>query len=271
LALAAWLQAAGGPALDPIAEEILVRVMLFSIVGYVVVRLSAAQREQRRALARKNADLAHYATTLEQLAISRERNRLARELHDTLAHTLSAMSVQLQALEVLLDGDLEAARATLRTLQDMTRQGVGEARRALGALRASPLEDLGLLEALRRLAESTAERAGLRLALDLPDSLDDLRPDLEQHLYRIAEEALANVVRHANAATLTVRLRQRGDGVTLLIADDGLGFDPATATADGHYGLRGIQERARLVGGALTIDSQPGQGARLALSVKDAT
>jgi signal transduction histidine kinase len=147
----------------------------------------------------------------------------------------------------------------------MTRQGVQEVRRSLHALRASPLEDLGLIQALRQLAESTAERAGLILKLDLPDNLNGIRSDIEQHCYRIAEEALTNVVRHANAQTLTIRLWQSDGSLNLQITDDGIGFDPAAT--NGHHGLKGMRERVLLIGGELDIQSQPGNGTTLCLKV----
>ena len=269
IAAGAVLAANDGPSMDTVTEEAFIRVLLFVIVGYVIVRLSKEQRTQRRALAEKNAQLSHYATTLEQLAVSRERNRMARDLHDTLAHTLTAVSVQLQALEVLQESDPAAARLMLRQIQDITRTGVQEARRALQALRASPLEDLGLVLAIRQLAESGAARAGLALKLDLPEQIDHARPGVEQHLYRIAEEALTNVVRHANARHLTVRLRQRSAQTRLTISDDGAGFDPDAASANGHYGLVGMRERALLCGGKLTITSQPGKGTTVEAVIED--
>lgn len=265
LLLAMWLYAMDGSALRLSVERILIRLLIFGIVGPVVVRLTTAQRVQRQVLAKQNIELARYATTSEQLATSRERNRIARELHDTLAHTLTAISVQLQALDVLMDSDPAAARVMLGTLQDITRQGVQEARRSLHALRASPLEDLGLVQALRQLAASTAERAGLTLTLDIPDHLNGIRPDIEQHCYRIAEEALTNVVRHANARTLTVRLWQQNGTLNLQIADDGIGFDPMET--NGHHGLKGIRERVLLIGGELEIQSQPGHGVTLCLKL----
>jgi signal transduction histidine kinase len=264
LLAAAWLHTAlGGPALHFTVERTLIRLLIYGVVGPVVVRLTSAQRVQRQALAQQNIELAQYATTSEQLAISRERNRMARELHDTLAHTLTALSVQLQALDVLMDSDPAGARIMLGTIQDMTRQGVQEARRSLHALRASPLEDLGLIQALRQLADSTAEQAGITLTLDMPDHLQGVRPDIEQHCYRIAEEALTNVVRHANARTLTIRLWQQKGILNLHIKDDGVGFDPATV--NDQHGLQGMRERVLLIGGELELESQPGNGTTLCL------
>jgi signal transduction histidine kinase len=241
-----------------------VRLILYTVVGYLVVRTSAAQRDQQRELALKNAQLADYAATLEQLTIARERNRLARELHDTLAHTLSALNVQLKALEVLWEQEPSAARKALRDTQEMTREGLNEARRALVALRAAPVEELGLVAALARLAQQAAERAGLRLTLALPDQVAGVTPQVEQHLYRIAEEALSNVARHAHARCITLGLEQRAGMLRLSVSDDGVGFSPDEAQRqEGHFGLVGMQERALILNGRLTVDSQPGKGTRL--------
>jgi signal transduction histidine kinase len=245
----------------------LLRVLALLIVGYVVVRLIGAQRAQRQALAEANRRLASYSATLEQLAISRERNRLARELHDTLAHTLSSLAVQLEAVRSLWERDPAGARALLDASLAATRGGLGEARRALQALRAAPLEDLGLPLALRRLAESTAERAGLALELRLPEHDPKLPPDVEQCVYRVAQEALENVARHAQASQVAVHLEQDGRRVMLLVRDDGQGFDVAQVDEDRRFGLQGMRERARLVGGYLELTSQPGVCTTLRLVV----
>ena len=247
-----------------------VRVLGFCLLGYVVDRLTTAQRERREALARANARLAAYATTLEQLAVSRERNRLARELHDTLAHSLSAVAIQLEAVRSLWDTDPPAAREMLDRSLTMTREGLGEARRAIGALRASPLEDLGLALALRQLARSQGERAGLRVTVTLPEtpiSPRELTPFVEQGLYRIAHEALDNVVRHAGATRLSLALIRSEDGLTMVISDDGAGFEPGDSVPEGRFGLQGIRERAELLGAHLTIDSESGMGTTVTVTV----
>ncbi len=257
----------GGPALGIMVEQGLYRLIIFVPFAYVVSKLMNGQREERRALALSNARLAHYATTLEQLSVSRERNRMARELHDTLAHTLSAVAVQLEALDVLWDTDPIKARETLTLSKDLTRNGLTEARRALKALRASPLEDLGLVLAVRDLAQMNAERAGLQLSMQTAETLGELHPTIQQTIYRIAEEAMNNAVRHANATALGVMLGYDGGQLKLMVMDNGEGFDLNKATQNGHYGLVGMQERAALCGGQLNVQSQPGQGTRVEFSV----
>jgi signal transduction histidine kinase len=281
--LAIPLKMEGGPDLTATVQNAVGRFVVFMLVGSIIVQLSKAQRAQRDDQVRKRAELAQYATTLELLAETRERNRLARDLHDTLAHTLSAVSVQLKALDVLWDSDPAAARATLQQTQELTRGGLDEARRALRGLRASPVEELGLALALRRAAEQAAERGGLTLGFSSPLQLTGLRSDVEQQLYRIGEEAINNVVRHARARRLWVTLVQERGATTLTVADDGAGFDatraaghsqsywrhtsPTLTGGTGHFGLTGMRERAVLLDAALDVRSRPGQGTTVVVRV----
>ena len=252
------------------------RTIIFLFTGYVLTRLMSAQRLQRRKLAEANHQLMHYAATAEQLAVSRERNRLARELHDTLAHTLSALSVQLEAVDSAWEYAPDQARGILHKALAGTRNGLTETRRALHALRAAPLEDLGLVRALLELAESSAKRAGMQLDVQLPDELPDallaIPPDVEQTVYRVAQEALSNTLKHSNASRVKVCLSYLDEQLTLEIMDDGRGFDAESfavgrAETAGHYGLRGMKERADLIGGQLKLESRPGIGTRVQLHV----
>jgi signal transduction histidine kinase len=215
--------------------------------------MTRVQREQRNFLTKANMQLARYASTLEQLTVSRERNRLARELHDTLAHTLTAVAVQLEAVDSAWDVAPDKARTLLHKSLAQTRSGLMETRRALQALRASPLEDLGLALAVRSLAEITARRSGLELELSVPPEVGNLSPDIEQGIYRVAQEAMENVVKHANASRICVALAQEEGKITLTVQDNGRGFDVETIEADGHYGVQGMRERAAMMGAQLTI------------------
>lgn len=250
------------------------------IVAFIVSTLATAQRRQQTVAAAVNAQLAaanrklaQQTAVLEQLAISQERNRLARELHDTLAHSLSGTAVQLQAVHTLLQHDPQAAAVELGEAQKQIRHGLDESRRAIAALRASPLEELGLAKAVRQRAQNVAERSGLSLACWIDDHLPHLHPLAEQTLYRIAEEALMNVEKHAQAREVGLRLYngQTTNGeqreVVLEVWDNGVGFDVVRAMRNGRYGLLGMAERADLIGAALRIDSQPGKGSRITCSI----
>ncbi len=249
------------------------------LAGYVTATLVSVQREQRAALAQAykqqaeaNEQLQQHAATLEELSISHERNRLARELHDTLAHSLSALTVQLEAVAALWDTRPDRARRLLAQASETARTGLAEARRALQDLRASPLQDLGLVLAVRELAEAAAKRSGAALELALPERLNRCpSPMVEQGVYRIAQETLENVVRHAGAHTIRVSLAQSGEQMTLAITDDGQGVDlgaleAAGGDTDDRFGIRGMKERAALIGGALEISSQAGQGTSVRLT-----
>jgi signal transduction histidine kinase len=243
------------------------RAFSYTLVALGVAWLMKRQREQRQALAAANQQLAQYAATTEQLAVSQERNRLARDLHDTLAHSLSGVSVQLEAVQALWDVNADAARKMLDQATANTRSGLTEARRALQALRAKPLEDLGLVLALSTLAESVAARAGLNLDLDVHNHLDHLAPEVEQCIYRVAQEALTNVARHAGARSLRVALTHDNGPLTLTISDDGRGFDPAAVNGT-HYGLKGLRERAEMIGATLEVSSRPEQGTSIQLEIR---
>lgn len=252
---------------DSLIFIFLPRIIILLVVGYIVTRMIGAQRQQRLALASANDKLRQHATTLEQLTVSQERNRLARELHDTLAHTLSAVSVQLEAVDSAWETNPPKARELLYKSLTQTRSGLTETRRALQALRASPLEDLGLALAVRTLAESTARRGGLALDIALDGEPLGLSADQEQQIYRIAQEALDNVLKHAHARKLRVTLRVGKDSITLTVADDGVGFVPNAAHGRGHFGVAGMRERAEAAGAILQIESQVGAGTTLLLTI----
>jgi signal transduction histidine kinase len=235
-----------------LVREQLPHVTIFTLMGYIVTRMMTGQRQQRQKLAEANLQLAQHAETLEQLTISRERNRLARELHDTLAHTLSAVSVQLEAVDSAWEVQPDKARTLLGKSLAQTRSGLTETRRALHALRASPLDDLGLALAVRTLAESTAKRGGMKLELSIGE-IEALPPDVEQQVYRIAQEALMNVFKHSEAQRLRVALGKQNGELVLRIEDDGRGLAVERTQSNGHYGLRGMGERAEIIGATLDV------------------
>jgi signal transduction histidine kinase len=127
---------------------------------------------------------------------------------------------------------------------------------------------MGLALALRDLAEAVAERSGLTLDLHIEENCNDLPIGVEQGIYRMAQEALENISRHAYARCVKVELARRGTNLTFAITDDGRGFDPKTVRADGHFGLRGMYERAEMIGGRLEVQSELGKGTTIRLQVE---
>lgn len=256
------------PRMEPQYFVITVQTISFLVVGFFISRLIQILNQQREELAITNARLVNHASTVEQLTTSRERNRMARELHDTLAHTLSGLSVQLETTLAYWDAEPETARGLLEKSLVATRSGLNETRRALKALRASPIDDLGLRIALEKLADTAAERGKFTLSLSLPDKITPLFTDLEQTIYRVTQEALENIIHHANAKNVQLNLTLSSDEISLKIEDDGIGFKMENINQEGHYGLAGIRERAQIAGGNLTVTSEPNQGTRIELKLE---
>jgi signal transduction histidine kinase len=193
-----------------------------------------------------------------------ERARLARELHDETGQALTSILLGLKALEERVEiDDRQAAIAELRELVVATLQDV---RRLAVELRPAALDDFGLVPALERLCDTMFEQGGV--AVDVQSYLDDRRlpAETETALYRIVQEALTNVRKHASAARVTVRLRQSERFVELLVQDDGAGFDPR-GVRDGGLGLVGMRERVALLGGRMVVDSSEGAGTMLKAEV----
>lgn len=196
-----------------------------------------------------------------QLAAVEERNRLAREIHDTLAQSLAAISMQLETADALAEagGDARLAAMVRRALT-LTRSTLEEARRSVTDLRTPPLEGHTLAESLRALGGELRGVAERPVRLDVVGEDDGGLPAaVEVGLYRIAREALTNVARHARATTARLHLTQEQGRVRMRIEDDGTGFDPSSVPP-GRFGLLGMSERARLLGGSLHVESAPGEG-----------
>jgi signal transduction histidine kinase len=245
----------------------LIQTVVFLAVGFFISFLMSRIRKQQQSLEEANLSLKHYASTLDQLATTRERSRLSRELHDTLAHTLSGLAVQLETVKAYWDVDRDMSHSSLEASLATAHSGLEETRRALKALRASPLDDLGFTGALRKMIQDTATRANLNLSLSMPDNLPVLSPDVEQCIYRITQEAITNVVNHAQAKNLNVKLEIIRDKLILTIQDNGVGFSVEKSKYSSRLGLTGMRDRAELIGGILDIVSQPGLGTMIRLSL----
>jgi PAS domain S-box-containing protein len=234
-----------------------------ALVGYVkILRDETARKtaEEERAAAheRKLAQERHNA-------VLQERNRIAQEIHDTLAQSFVAISLQLEAAKDALPGE---ARETMRRIdraQDLVRQGLAEARRSVWALRPQVLEDATLVSALTRLADETRERSGLKITLAVDGVAPELNPAVEDHLLRICQEAITNVLRHAEAKEIRIRIRFTGSSAVIRIEDDGRGFDVQRPAAG--FGLIFMRERTEGLNGRWKLSSEPGRGTRIEVEV----
>jgi len=200
-----------------------------------------------------------------QLAKIEERNRLAREIHDTLAQGLAAISLQLESADALIDASPTRAKDNLRKALDLARLNLEEARRSVLDLRAAPLLERSLPDALRALAETLAREDGVSIDVQVQGAVEELPGRIEAGVYRIAQEALNNAARHSGAKRVAVSLSRSDDRLRLTVEDDGQGFEPGAATTG--FGLIGMRERARLLGGTLEVDSLPNRGTRILLDI----
>jgi signal transduction histidine kinase len=198
--------------------------------------------------------------------VLQERQRLSRELHDSVTQALYGIALYAEAGgRALADGDVGPAANHLRDIGETTQEALGEMRLLLFELRPPVLQEQGLAAALRARLQAVEARAGL--VTDCVTEGDErLAPESEQELYRVAQEALNNVLKHAHAARVSLRLHVADKRATLEVDDDGVGFEPSRQGTHG-FGLRGMGERVERLAGTLRIESSPGAGTHLHVEV----
>ena len=192
-----------------------------------------------------------------------ERLRIARELHDQMGQDLAGLSLGLKSLEAAVASD--GGRNTLRWLQSLTAQIGSNLHRTAWELRPTSLDDVGLVRALETYVADWSERFGIRVDFHAAgiDTLAFASSEIETTAYRLVQEALTNVLKHAQASTVSLLLDRHENWLQIIVEDDGIGFDPEAPTVHRHFGLAGMRERLALVGGTLTIDSTIGTGTTL--------
>lgn len=218
-------------------------------------RLYTALRQEERI----RADLLHKLIGAQE----DERMRLSRELHDETSQSLTALMVGLDTIRIAAHNDISRVDSHLDNLKGIAEEMLHNIHRLIADLRPSLLDDLGLVAAIQWYGEQRLQPYGLTFILNNPSRIERLPRPVETSLFRIVQEGLTNILRHARASAVMVRLAQEQDQVLLEICDDGVGFDPdrlETDQARGGLGLRGMQERAAILGGALEIESAPGEG-----------
>jgi signal transduction histidine kinase len=195
-------------------------------------------------------------------AVIAERARVSREIHDTLLQSLGALTVQLEIVARHLDSSQSQAHAALRRLRKNLVYCVRDARRSVWELRSLRLEQRNLAEAVEEMAQETMVALPVLIRVEVAGRVRQCAPDVEQHLLRIAQEAISNAVQHGGASEVVVELDYHGKALSLRIRDNGRGFVPeeATATSGEHWGLVNMRERVTRIGGELTVNSVLGQG-----------
>jgi two-component system sensor histidine kinase UhpB len=225
--------------------------------GPDVAALSAAFNDMLDRLETERRESARAALSIQES----ERGRVARELHDEVGQTLTAMLLQIEGLATEVPDEV---RDEVEELRETARTGAEDVRRIAQRLRPEALDELGLYSALAALAAGFADQAHVaterRIARDLP-----LTQEEELVVYRVAQEALTNIARHAHAQHAVLRLDEEDGSVVLRIDDDGAGAEPTELMSS--YGIRGMRERAMLIGGTLSVESEPGGGTHVELRI----
>lgn len=244
--------------------------LFFASYAAITRRAEEARAESQELLTRLQAahrELQAYAAQVEKLAAAEERNRLARELHDSVTQTIFSMNLTAESARILLERDPARVVAQLDRLQELSRGALAEMRSLISQLRPRLATEDGLIPALRRHCAERGNQDGLAVALHLEECQEGARrlpPETEEALFRIVQEALNNVVKHAQTDRVEVRLRLTDDVVSLLIEDHGVGFDSNDVDSRArHLGLTSMQERAKTIGATFAIESQPGSGTRI--------
>jgi signal transduction histidine kinase len=215
--------------------------------GRLIAELQAAKNELEAAQGQEA-----------ELAVLRERERLARDLHDSLGHTLVSLSVQLEAVQRLYRVDPEQASAQVDEMKALTRSSMDALRRSLAGLRAPGLGDSTLRPALQALCVDLGQRIGIEIDCQIDERADDLSPALAEALWRVTQEALTNVEKHADARQVQVLLKCEPSAVVLCVDDDGKGLPAGAEDGPRRFGLRGMRERVEGLGGTLHLEGHEG-------------
>ncbi|MBI9044800.1 MAG: sensor histidine kinase [Anaerolineaceae bacterium] len=250
---------------------IFIPAMIFAGFFAYFLHIQMARREKDQQmlqeLEKTHRELAVYASKIETLTLSNERQRMARELHDTLAQGLAGLILQLEAAVFHVDnGNTVKTSEILQQAMGRARITLVEARSVIDDLRADKSASQSLQERTHQEVERFIQATGISCALNMevPEEIDET---LVEHISRIVAEGLVNIARHAQASQVDIQLKVDGDSLTIQIQDDGVGFDPQKSIRSGHYGLLGMRERLRLAGGSLKIDSENGKGTILKLII----
>ena len=214
-----------------------------------------------------HTQLTRYSEGVRQLAVSQERNRVAREMHDSLGHSLTVAVVQLEGAERLIPKDPNRAASIIHNMRDQLKQALAELRNTLAQLRSDDGDEVigNLAMALTELKTNFTQATGLEIELDLPDHLPELNEDQRHAIFRATQEGLTNVQRHANGSRAWVTLTPNRETIALTVSDNGQGFPKEIA--DGRFGLRGLQERADFFGGSVTRKNKSSGGGELTFTI----
>ena len=236
----------------------LLNTMIF-ILYMVVMTLSQTSEKERilrlnSQLQMANRKLEEYAQEQVRMTETRERNRLAREIHDTLGHSLTGIITGIEACIMLMDIAPEATKEQLRAIAEVARNGITDVRHSVNALRPDALETLSLESAIRKLVEESEKSTGVKIDLVFPENLQNLDQDEEDVLYRIVQESITNAIRHGKATHIDVLMEHVDNDLRIRIADNGKGCD----NIQSGFGLHHMQERIDMLKGTLSYSGKDG-------------
>jgi signal transduction histidine kinase len=238
-----------------------------SVLYDEITRLNNELVNLQRELAQKNAELERLNEQARETAALAERTRLARELHDSVTQALYSVNLYADATRLALSsGKTDVAAENVRQLGSLAREAMSDMRLLIFELRPSILEEAGLVGALQARLEAVEARSGFQTVFQV-EGERHLPPSVEAELYRVAQEALNNVLKHAQAKQVTVHLQFDEERFCLAIQDDGIGFDLETARQSGGLGLHSMEERVQQIGGNLILETAPGKGTTLRIEV----
>ena len=241
-------------------------ILLGLYIGSIIRQTS----EKQKMIEELEAAHDELARAERQAGVLAERQRLAGEIHDTLAQGFTSVVMHLEAAEQALDRDPATARQHIDQARSTARDSLSEARRFVWALRPDMVQSETLDLALQRVTQRWSQESGLAARVEISGTTRSLAPPIEATLLRCAQEGLTNVHKHARAAQVTLTLTYMDDEIILDLQDDGAGFDPQVAPQQARlehsgYGLLSLQERAAQLGGSLTVESVPGEGTTLVM------
>lgn len=225
-------------------------------------------RQRERQLQEQLSLVREQEKAAQQVAIASERNRMAREIHDTLAQSFTSILMRLQTAELSLTKDIETARINIHHACELARFGLAEARRSVYALRSQHLEGRSFPEALKKCLHSIVAPTGIEGEFCVSGKPNILPSNVEVELLRIAQEAITNASKHARASKISVQLVFMPRRVRLLVQDKGCGFLLSKSTLTNGFGLTSMQERTQRIGGNFFISSHPGQGTQVIVEVE---
>jgi signal transduction histidine kinase len=241
-------------------------MLLGLILGFVQLMIDAvlSERQSREQLQQANDQLRRYALRIEDVATLQERNRIAREIHDSLGHSLTAFNLHVEAALRLFNSDPDEAKELLVEAKQLGSNALQSVRESVGTLRSNPLQGKSLTAAIGQLTEDFARSTGITpdVSIQTPLPLPD---EQAVALYRIIQEALTNITKYAQATAVSIRLTHDAAQTQLQITDDGRGFDPQQTTSG--FGLQGMQERTSVIGGEFQLVSAIGRGCTIRVMV----